>query len=339
MEAAGKPDRKGWRAVLFRWLIIALVMIAGGYHVFRMPGRSHDGPLRPLTAEESALRDRLRSHVRTLAGEIGERHVWRHRALDRAAGYLEGELRGAGYAVADQAYTAEGREVRNLEAELRGSSAPEEIIVVGAHYDSVSGSPGANDNASGVAALIEIAHSLAGWPLPRTVRFVLFTNEEPPFFKTGQMGSLVYARRARLRGERIVAMLSLETIGYYADAPGSQHYPFPLNFFYPSKGNFIGFVGNIGSRRLVRRALATFRGSTAFPSEGAAVPGGIIGVDWSDHWSFWHEGYPALMVTDTALFRYHHYHGPRDTPERLDYGRMARVTAGLARVVAELAQR
>jgi Zn-dependent M28 family amino/carboxypeptidase len=305
--------------------------------MFRMPGRSYDQPLHSLTAEESALRDQLSSHVRTLAGQIGERNVWRYQALQRAADYIGQELAKAGYSVTGHPYAAEGKEVRNLSAELRGRSKPDEIIVVGAHYDSVQGSPGANDNTSGTAALLEIARSLAGSRPSRTVRFVFFVNEEPPFFKTDLMGSLVYARQARQRGDQIKAMLSLETIGYYDDTPKSQHYPFPLNFFYPSTANFIGFVGNSGSRQLVRRTVESFRRTTHFPSEGAAVPGGITGVDWSDHWSFWHEGYPALMVTDTALFRYSHYHGPADTPDKLDYDRMARVTVGLARVVAELA--
>ncbi len=327
-----------WGTFLSCCAVILLLFGAGGDYVLRMPGRSYNGPLKPLTAEESGLRDRLRWHVRTLAGEIGERNMWHYRALERAAGYLERELRETGFTVSEQTYMTEGKLVRNLEAELPGKTRPAEIILVGAHYDSVQGSPGANDNASGAAALLEVARSLAGRPLPRTVRFVLFTNEEPPFFKTRLMGSMVYAKRARERGERIVGMLSLETIGYYSDARGSQHYPFPLNLFYPSTGNFIGFVGNIGSRSLVRRAIEAFRRTTPFPSEGAAVPGGITGVDWSDHWSFWHEGYPAIMVTDTALYRYYHYHGPRDTPEKLDYDRLARVTAGLARVVAELAQ-
>jgi len=307
--------------------------------VFRMPGSSYDQPLKPLTAGEAELRDRLRGHVGALAGEIGERNVWRYGALQAAAGYVERSLRDAGYAVTGQEYTAEGKTVRNLDAELTGTAPTAGIVIVGAHYDTVSGSPGANDNGSGTAAVLEIARLLAGKPLARTVRFVLFVNEEPPFFKTALMGSLVYAQRSRQRGERIAGMLSLETIGYYSDAPKSQHYPFPLNFFYPSTGNFIGFVGNTGSRTLVRRALEAFRRTTPFPSEGAAVPGGITGVDWSDQWSFWHEGYPALMVTDTALYRYAHYHGPRDTPDRLDYDRMARVVAGLARVVVDLAER
>lgn len=306
--------------------------------MFRMPGRSYDQPLPPLTAEEALLRDRLRSHVRALAGEIGERNLWRYGALEKAAGYVDGELRGAGFAVSEQGYAADGKWVRNIEAELPGTRPAAGIIVVGAHYDSVYGSPGANDNASGTAAVLELARHFAGRSLPRTVRFVLFVNEEPPFFKTDQMGSLVYARRLRCRGDEVVAMLSLETIGYYSDAPRSQHYPFPLNFFYPSTGNFVGFVGNTGSRLLVRRVIETFRRTTPFPSEGAAVPGGIPGIDWSDQWSFWHEGYPALMVTDTALYRYHQYHGPRDTPDRLDYERLARVVAGLGRVVETLAE-
>lgn len=331
--------RRRRRTFFIRLLTVALIVIAGGFHVFRMPGRSHDQPLKPLTAVEAELRDRLRGHVRRLAGEIGERNVWRYRGLQAAASYLEEELRNAGFAVAEQSYTSEGKRVRNLEAELPGRNPSAGIVIVGAHYDSVYGSQGANDNASGVAALLEIARLLAGKPLPRTVRFLFFVNEEPPFFKTPSMGSLVYAKRSRSRGERITGMLSLETIGYYSDALHSQHYPFPLNFFYPSTANFIGFVGDMGSRPLVRRALYAFRRTTSFPSEGAAVPAGIIGVDWSDHWSFRHEGYPAIMVTDTALFRYDYYHGPLDTPDRLDYDRMALVTAGLARVVAELAER
>lgn len=328
---------RGWQGLAFRWLVVALAVIVGGNYMFGMPGHSYDQPLKPLTAEEARLRDRLREHVRILAGEIGERNMGRYGALRAAAGYLERELAATGLVVGDQPYETDGKTVRNLEAELPGRGTSGEIVVVGAHYDTVYGTPGANDNASGAAALLEIARLMAGSHPQRTIRFVFFVNEEPPYFKTDRMGSRLYARRARARGEKIVAMLSLETIGCYSDRPGSQRYPFPLGFFYPATGNFIGFVGNTGSRQLVRRALQTFRQTTTFPSEGAAVPGGIPGVDWSDHWSFWKEGYPALMVTDTALYRYDQYHGPLDTPERLDYDRMARVTAGIARVVAELA--
>lgn len=174
-------------------------------------------------------------------------------------------------------------------------------------------------------------------PQSRSVRFVLFVNEEPPFFQTEQMGSLVYARRCRQRNERVTAMLSLETIGYYSDKKGSQQYPAPFNMFYPDTGNFIGFIGNIESKSLIKQATAGFRRHAKFPSQGGAIPDAVAGVGWSDHWAFWQAGYPALMVTDTAPFRYPYYHDPRDKPGRLDYERMARVVEGLENVVADLA--
>ncbi len=303
-----------------------------------MPGRSYCGPLPALTQEEAALRTRLEGHVRVMADDIGDRCVVRYDSLEACARYIDRMLRETGMAVARQEFTVEGKKVRNLEVELRGKERPEELVILGAHYDSVFGCPAANDNASGVAAMLEIVRLLAGKRLARTVRFVAFVNEEPPYYRTGEMGSLVYARRSSRRGEQVVAMLSLETIGYYTDVKGSQQYPFPFNLFYPSTGNFVAFVGNVSSRGLVRRAIGSFRSHTSFPSEGAATPGWITGVGWSDHWSFWEEGYPAIMVTDTAPFRYPYYHSPYDTPDKLDYDRLARVTAGLARVVIDLAE-
>ena len=163
------------------------------------------------------------------------------------------------------------------------------------------------------------------------------TNEEPPFFLRRDMGSKVYASLARKRKDNIVAMLSLETMGFYSEAPNSQQYPFPFSFFYPHTANFIGFVGNLGSRHLVRQSLEAFRSHTQFPSEGIAAPGWVTGIGWSDHWSFWQAGYRAIMVTDRALFRYEHYHTSEDTPEKIDYNRLARVTMGLSHVVTELA--
>jgi Zn-dependent M28 family amino/carboxypeptidase len=335
------------------FLILALLaaVAGGGWYSMWTPGRSYRGPLPPLTAEETEVASRLKGHVERLAGEIGERNLWRHDALGKAATYIEGELRARRYTTASQAFDVQGRSVRNVEAELRGSSRPDEIVVVGAHYDSVSGCPGADDNASGVAALIELARwyeasasSAARTTLKgratnaRTIRFVGFVNEEPPFFQTADMGSLRYAARARERGERIVAMISVESVGYYADAPDSQRYPFPFNLFYPSTGDFIAFVGNVASRGLLHNAMRSFRDHARLPSEGAAAPAWIEGVGWSDHWAFWQHGYPAIMVTDTALFRYAHYHTARDTPDKLDYARMARLVTGLARVIEDLAR-
>jgi Zn-dependent M28 family amino/carboxypeptidase len=201
----------------------------------------------------------------------------------------------------------------------------------------VVGSPGANDNASGVSALLELARILAPATLSRTVRWVAFVNEEPPFFQTGAMGSWVSSRASRLHGETITAMISLETIGCYDSRARTQRYPFPFSLFYPDVGNFIGFVGNLKSRALVRQCVRSFRRHAAFPSQGVAAPGWLTGIGWSDHWAFWQEGYPAIMITDTALFRYVHYHEPTDTPEKIDYDSMARVVSGLSGMVKDLA--
>jgi len=326
-----------WISVLVRWSVILALIVFGLIYLTTMPDSSYSGPFQQLSDQEGLLRDSLRKHVVMLAGSIGERNIWHYSELEESANYIEKALKDFGYEIETQEFTVYGKTVKNLEAERIGVSMPEEIVIVGAHYDSFIGSPGANDNVSGVAALLEIARLLAGEKLPRTVRFVAFVNEEPPFFQTDNMGSRVYASRSRRRGEQIIAMLSLETMGYYSDAAGSQHYPFPFSLFYPNTANFIGFVGNISSRSLVQRAIAIFRSHTAFPSEGASLPGWIPGIDWSDHWAFWKEGYPAFMVTDTALFRYEYYHTEEDTPDKVDCSRMARVVTGIARVVAELA--
>ena len=302
-----------------------------------MPGRSHSGPLPALTGAEVEIQGRLERHVWALAGQIGERSLRRGGSLDEAARYLRGILSGLGLAVEAQEFEVGGTKVVNLESALGGGGPDDEILIAGAHYDSVAGCPGANDNATGAAAVLELARLLAHERLPRTLRFVLFVNEEPPYYLGDAMGSRRYARRCRARGERIAAMLCLETIGYYSDAPGGQRYPFPLGLVYPSTGNFVGFVGNVASRDLVRRCIRSFRRSTAFPSEGVAAPGWMAGVGWSDHSSFWEQGYPAVMVTDTALFRYAPYHTTEDTPEKIRYGCMARVVAGLARVMSDLA--
>jgi Zn-dependent M28 family amino/carboxypeptidase len=329
---ARKPHTRIWV-----WLALLLALGAGLRYMTHMPGSPHAGPLPPLSGTEAELRKRLAGHIGVLAGDIGERNLWRYEALRASADYIEKAFQAMGYRVASQPYVVQGKTVRNLEATLPGASAPDEIVVIGAHYDSVVDSPGANDNASGVAALLEIARLLAQEKPARSVRLVAFVNEEPPFFYTQDMGSRVYARRARERGENIVAMLSLETIGYYTDAKGSQRYPFPFSLFYPDTANFIAFVGNLASRELAQACVAAFRSRTAFPSEGLAAPGWMEGISWSDQWSFWQEGYPAIMVTDTAPYRYAHYHARTDTPDKIEYERLARVVAGLARVVLDLA--
>ena len=280
---------------------------------------------------------RLLAHVEMLAGTIGERNVWRYEALQRAADYIEGELTGNGYEPRRQTYEVSRIPVSNIETALMGTTRAAEIVLLGAHYDTVSGCPGANDNGTGVAALLELSRRFAGRPQPRTIRFVAFVNEEPPFFHTDDMGSVVNAKAARARGDNIIAMIALETMGYYSEVKGSQQYPQPLAMMYPDVGNFIGFVANVGSTRMMLRARQAFKQRTAFPLQSAAAPAGLPGVSWSDQWAFWEAGYPGMMVTDTAPFRYPWYHTAEDTPDKISADKVAHVVDGLEHVVAVLA--
>lgn len=305
--------------------------------MIRMPADPFRGPLPPLSEEERQLERLLRRHVEQLAGVIGERNLFRLPQLTAAAEYVRSVLNGCDLTVQSYRYTVAGRACENIDAAIAGTRRPREIIVVGAHYDSVEGCPGANDNATGVAAALVLAERLAQSAPARTIRLVWFANEEPPFFQTEHMGSRVYAKLCRRRQDDIRLMLSLETIGYYSDAPGSQRYPFPFRFFYPSTGNFLAFVSNRDCASWVERVLRSFRRHAAFPSQGGALLDWIPGVGWSDHWAFWQEGYPAVMVTDTAPNRYPYYHTAEDTPDRVHYDKLARVTAGLRSVILDAA--
>ncbi|WP_199336774.1 M28 family peptidase [Oscillatoria sp. FACHB-1407] len=328
------------RAAIARLAVIGITILVAIAAIWllllRMPGQSYRGELTPLSQSAIVLRDRLRQEVTRLATDIGHRNALNPQRLTQSTEFLTEALTEAGYTVRLQDYQIDGQPFYNLEVERLGTQHPDEIVVVGAHFDTAFTSPGANDNGTGAAATVELARLFAQTQPDRTLRFVEFVNEEPPFFWTEQMGSRVYAQRCRDRGENIVAMLSLETMGYYSTADNSQKYPFPLNLVYPSQGNFIAFIGNIPSRQLVRRAIASFRQHAQFPSEGAALPAFLPGVGWSDHWAFWQSGYPAVMVTDTAPFRYPYYHTDFDTPDQIDYDRLTRVVLGLQQVIADL---
>jgi len=225
-----------------------------------MPGKSHAGPLPPLSDEERALAERLRRHVFTLAKSE------RNTDLETPVRYIEGAFAAHGLTSKLQTFESGGRNVNNVEVSPPDPAA----IVVGAHYDTVPGSPGADDNASAVAALIELAGLLRKERLP--IRFVAFANEELPYHMGPEMGSWVSARRSREQAEPLRGMISLEMLGCYRDEPGSQRYPPPLNLIYPNRGNFIAFVGDVGARALVHQAIASFRRNARFPSEGVAAP-------------------------------------------------------------------
>jgi peptidase M28-like protein len=338
-----------FRRILFSALGIAMavaaVMVLLWWFGMRMPGRNVFKP-GPLSPDEVALREELRANVQKLAGEIGERNLWHYPQLNAAADFIEDSFSRAGLRTRRDTYDVRGQQCHNIEAEIPGNRP--EIIVIGAHYDSVFGSPGANDNGTGAAATLALAKRFASREAeqspPRrtpnkTLRFVAFVNEEPPYFLSGEMGSLVYARRCKEHGDKISAMISLETIGYFSDAPHSQTYPSPgLGVFYPKVGNFIGFVSNVRSRALLRRVVTLFRKNAKIPSEGASLPAFIPGVSWSDQWSFWQQGYQAIMVTDTAPFRYPYYHSSNDTPDKLDYDRFTLVVSGMEKVIQDLAR-
>lgn len=317
----------GGAALLFWWTTI------------RMPGTSFRGPVTDLSADEYALAKVLERDVRVLAGDIGERNVRHPAALDAAASFVEQHLRDASLQPRWSSFVVDGHTVHNIDVVIPGSTGDAPLVVVGAHYDSALDTAGANDNASGVAVLLELARRMGTRRAERELRLVWFTNEEPPHFQTNDMGSLRYARALAAEGREVVAMLSLETLGFYSDSPDTQQYPPAISGFFPSTGNFLAFVGDNASADLVRESIATFRATTRFPSEGLATSGNVPGIGWSDHWSFWQTGVPAIMLTDTALFRYQHYHRPTDTPDRLDYPRLARVTLGVERVVRALLDR
>jgi hypothetical protein len=309
---------------------LALLAIAG------LIGCAKDPIVAPVD-----LPTRLRADVTMLATTFGERNIGYHPdALERAATWVESRLQSAtGHEVKREPYACDGQTVRNLYVDLPGQNAPEEIVVIGAHYDSVAGSPGANDNASGVAAMLELAARFSKLPRARTIRFVAFVNEEPPHFQSPTMGSLVHANACRHRGEKVVGMIAFDTIGCFSDAPDSQRYPVPgINLVLPTIGNFIGVVGDLDRRAFVDRVALAMKRGNRVPVEGSALPGGLPGVGWSDHWSFWQNGYDAAMVTDTAPFRYAHYHQKTDTPDKIDYKRLAAVVDATTDAIVKLAE-
>ncbi|MCZ6802642.1 MAG: M20/M25/M40 family metallo-hydrolase [Proteobacteria bacterium] len=302
-----------------------------------MPGESSLETLEPLNHDQFHMSKRLFKHVWHLAEEIGERHYQVSDAYNRAAEYIEQEFTKNNLVPYAEEF-GKKLEYRNIVAEHYGTTLPDEIIIVGAHYDTVWMSPGADDNASGVAVMLEMARHLKKIQLNRTVRFIAFANEEYPYFLTDNMGSLFHAKRAYDRDDNIIAMLSLEMLGYYSDEPDSQSYPSPFSWFYPDTANFIGFVSNVTSGNILRQSIALFRETRLFPSEGLTAPVLLIpDVRRSDQAAFWKYNYPAFMVTDTAAFRNYAYHNVSDIPNSLNYDHMARITTGLIKMVEGLA--
>lgn len=309
----------------------------------RMPGTSHAGPLPPLTHAQAVLAAELSRDVHELSGPLLGRNQFHVPQLRKCEEFLTSELKAAGLSVSRHTYQSHGVEVANFHAEVRGATRPDEIVVFGAHYDCVElkngPCPAANDNGSGVATVLALTRRLANAKPARTIRFVLWANEEPPFFYTKHMGSLVDADRSHALGENIVAMMTPETLGHYSDERNTQNYPIPGAGLagLPSTGNFVAFVGMDNAGPLVKQCVGLFRSAAKFPCVGAGLPGMIPLIGASDHWSYWRHRVPALMITDTAPFRYQWYHTPEDTPDKMDFERFARVVEGVEAVLRGVA--
>jgi Zn-dependent M28 family amino/carboxypeptidase len=276
----------------------------------------------------------LRLAVTKLSREIGIRSYQDLDRLAKTVRYLLEEFSALGYQPATQSFQFAGKTYQNVIAELKGTQLPEQILVIGAHYDTVRTTPGADDNASGVAGLLGLAQLLAGKPLGKTARFVAFALEEPPAYRTKNMGSYHYAASLKKARENIAGMVCLEMIGFFCDRPGSQHYPIPfMKLKFPKTGNYIAMVGNRKSRNFTMQMAESFRKGTDLPLVTLNAPAIVVGIDFSDHWSFGKFGYPAFMVTDTAFYRNPNYHSPSDLPDTLDYDRMAQVVEGLSAAI------
>jgi len=280
--------------------------------------------------------DYLRQVVAMLASEIGVRSYNDLDRLERTAAYISDQFTSFGYQVTRQPFVFQGNTYHNIIAELTGGASPETLLIIGAHYDAVRTTPGADDNASGIAGLLGLAWELANARMEGTVRFVAFALEEWPVYRSSNMASYHYAKSLAEKNERVDGMICLEMIGYFCDREGCQHYPFPfMNLTFPKTGNYIAMVGNLRSKAFTERIAKGFKNATDLPLVTLNAPAIVVGIDFSDHWSFGKFGYPALMVTDTAFYRNPHYHAPTDLPETLDYERMAKVVEGLISAIQE----
>jgi len=331
-QSQAERRRRIIKLMLLVVLIFLVVLIAVWFWVTQpMPSRAT--PSSQRTVDPS----RLEAHVRKLSTEMGPRDERHPENLDQVAAYIKNEFSQTGAFVSEQVYRVQGNSYRNVIAHLGPET--EERIIVGAHYDTCGPLPGADDNASGVAGLLELARLLKPQELKVRVELVAFSTEEPPYFGTTGMGSYVHAESLRQQNVRVRAMFSLEMIGYFSDAPNSQHFPVGfLNAFYPSTGNYIAVVGRLSDGLLVRRTKAAMRNAAPLPVYSINAPEFVTGVDFSDQRNYWHAGYNAVMITDSAFYRNLNYHTEQDTAEKLDYKRMALVVEGVYATVSELAR-
>ena len=319
--------------VLFARVVLVLtILLVGGCYLVAQPSTRKNEP-----SDKRADQERLRKHIVALS-ETYHPRSWTHpENLNRCADYIATEMKGAGATVEMQDYTVGGETFRNVIG--RFGAEKDKTIIIGAHYDSCGDTPGADDNASGVAGLLELARLIGKDKPDCGVELVAYTLEEPPFFGGQQMGSAIHAAGVASRKDRIIGVIILEMIGYFSDEPGSQAYPLPiLKAHYPDKGDFITVVSKWNQGAWISEVKAGMKGATDLPVYSFRGPASLQGVDFSYHRNYWPHGIPAAMVTNTAFYRNRHYHTPDDTADRLDYDRMGKTVVGVYEAVRFLSR-
>jgi Zn-dependent M28 family amino/carboxypeptidase len=321
-------------------LIVAAVAVFLGFsywYMVKCEGSWEGVPLEAgMESELGAIENILRADVSFLSETLGPRNPAHYASLTAAAEWIGERWKSQGYEVKRQTFLVEGKECVNLEIEIPGKRLPSEIVIVGAQYDTWPNSPGANNNASGVAVLLKLSDMLKDQQPDRTLRLVAFTTQEPPYDNSEFMGSLRYAQRCRERQENIRVMLCMDAIGIYKEDPGTQKLPFPFSLFYPNRGNFLAFITDLGSRPYLPEVTRGFKKGSSFPIEAGCAPRWVKGVMWSDHASFWKYGYRAIQITDTGAFRSASHTTSDDTMEKINFGALARVTVGMYGSILEL---
>ncbi len=325
------------KVLLFWLIVVALFGLSAGAYMTQMPGASFRGKLPELSESEQDSAETLSRHVDAIASDAGSRGTHNPTALNDAGDYIKSQLRHFGYEVVISEFDEHGLQLTDVDVTIPGQRNGGDIIVVGAHYDSMPGSPGADGNASGCAVLLELARILEGHGGERTIKLVFFVTGAGPIAGDEKSAAARYARDMHKRGDKVLAMVSLDSLGVYRDAPGSQKLPFPLSLVYPETGNFVLFAGDLAARDVVRYSTEEFRKTARFPAEGLVEPGFMSSLALSDSEGFRMQGFPAIVVTDTGKLRNANIGTALDTADKLDFARMARMTSGLARVVQKLA--
>lgn len=327
--------------MIVRFLIVVallLVAVTGGIvHMFEVGEAPYVGPFQALTPAERVIEPHLRENLEFFTLQIGARSLNRAGTLDKAAEEIEHRLRRMGYDPKAQEFTASGRAVHNIIVDHPTSRKSGKVVLVGTHYDSYRSSPGAHANGTAVVALLEIARIMKGKSVPFRLRFAFLVNGEQPYQGTRDSGAVNYAQFAEREGENISFALLIDSLGYFSDEPGSQHFPFPMSMGYPGEANFLTAFGAVDERETVRRFTEAWNRTCKFPLESGSLPFWFPGVPTGDHAAFSSQDIPALLLSDTGTYR-HKDSGTRyDLHTRIDYPRLARVVKGIADVIPSLA--